>query len=149
MAMPKTKRKGKAVKKAAKGKKSTLKVVRGGKAAKTAKVAKVAKKRSISVSDAYSKSQLFTVLAENCDLSRKQVAALFEALQEVVCAHLTGRGPEVFTLPGLLKITVQHKPATKARKGINPFTGEPAIFKAKPARRVVKVRALKKLKEMV
>jgi nucleoid DNA-binding protein len=55
----------------------------------------------------------------------------------------------MFTVPGLMKITVQKKPATKARKGTNPFTGEAMMFKAKPARKVVKVRALKKLKEMV
>jgi hypothetical protein len=58
------------------------------------------------------------------------------------------RGPGVFTVPGLMKITVRTRPATPARKGINPFTGEPTTFKAKPARRVVKVTALKGLKEM-
>ena len=70
---------------------------------------------------------------------------------------IVGAGPRllfegaagIFTLPGLLKIKVINKPATKARKGINPFTGEPAVFKAKPARRVVKVLPLKALKEMV
>jgi nucleoid DNA-binding protein len=67
----------------------------------------------------------------------------------VITAHITSKGPGSFTLPGLLKMIIQHKPATKARKGINPFTGEPTIFKAKPARRVIKIRALKKLKEMV
>jgi len=59
------------------------------------------------------------------------------------------RGPGVFTVPGLMKIKVVRKPATKARKGINPFTGVEMMFKAKPARNVVKVQALKGLKEMV
>ena len=53
-----------------------------------------------------------------------------------------------FTVPGLMKLQVKSKPATKARKGVNPFTGEEMMFKAKPARRTVKVRPLKKLKEM-
>jgi hypothetical protein len=52
-------------------------------------------------------------------------------------------------MPGLCKIVVQHKPATKERKGINPFTKEETVFKAKPARNVVKIRPLKKLKDMV
>ena len=54
-----------------------------------------------------------------------------------------------FTLPGLIKIEVKWKPATKARKDINPLTGEETIFKAKPARNVVKIRPLKKVKDMV
>ena len=62
---------------------------------------------------------------------------------------LSGRGPGTFTVPGLMKIKVVRKPATKSRKGTNPFTGEAMIFKAKPARKVVKVLALKGLKEMV
>jgi nucleoid DNA-binding protein len=59
------------------------------------------------------------------------------------------RGPGVFTVPGLMKVKVVKKPATKARKGINPFTGEATTFKAKPARKVVKVQPLKGLKDMV
>jgi nucleoid DNA-binding protein len=55
----------------------------------------------------------------------------------------------VFTIPGLCKIVVQRKPATKERQGINPFTGEETTFKAKPARNVIKVRPLKNLKDMV
>ena len=59
------------------------------------------------------------------------------------------KGPGIFTVPGLMKIKVVRKPATKARKGINPFTGEEMMFKAKPSRNVVKVLALKGLKDMV
>ena len=58
-------------------------------------------------------------------------------------------GSGIFTIPGLCKIVVQRKPATKERQGINPFTGEKTTFKAKPARNVVKVRPLKTLKDMV
>mgnify|MGYP003948038867 CR=1 FL=1 len=59
------------------------------------------------------------------------------------------KGPGIFNFPGLMKIVRIYKPATKARKGINPFTKEPTIFKAKPAKNIVKVRALKGLKDMV
>jgi hypothetical protein len=62
---------------------------------------------------------------------------------------LSSRGPKTFTIHGLCKISMQHKPATKERKGTNPFTGEETVFKAKPARNVVRVRPLKKLKDMV
>ena len=55
----------------------------------------------------------------------------------------------MFTVPGLLKLRVVKKPARKARKGTNPFTGEEMMFKAKPATKVVKVSALKGLKDMV
>ena len=67
----------------------------------------------------------------------------------MIAADLKKGNVGVFNIPGLMKVTVQRKPATKARKGINPFTGEPTIFKATPARNVVKVRPLKGLKDMV
>lgn len=110
---------------------------------------KVVKKKSISISKPYSKSQLLACITEKTGLQRKQVLSVFESLEDVITAHVASKGPGSFTLPGLLKMVIQHKPATKARKGINPFTGEPTIFKAKPARRAIKIRALKKLKEMV
>ena len=62
--------------------------------------------------------------------------------------HLKKRSAGVFTLPGLAKFSVTAKKATRARKGINPFTGEETTFAAKPARRMVKVRVLKGLKDM-
>ena len=70
-----------------------------------------------------------------------------ECLEPMIAAHLKGAGE--ISIAGLMKIKVVRKPATKARKGINPFTGEPTIFKAKPARNVIKVRPLKKLKDTV
>jgi hypothetical protein len=66
----------------------------------------------------------------------------------VIEGHLKKNGAGIFTLPGLLKMKVVRKPATKARKGINPFTGEETVFKAKPARNVVKIQPLKAVKEM-
>ena len=63
--------------------------------------------------------------------------------------HIKRRGPGTFTLPGLLKVKTMRKPARKARKGINPFTGEETTFAAKPAHTVVKIQPLKGLKDMV
>ncbi len=98
---------------------------------------------------ARTKSEVFGELADLTDLSRKQVAAFFDGLAGMIKKDLSKRGPGLFTVPGLMKIKVVRKPATKARKGINPFTGEEMMFKAKPARNVVKVLALKGLKQMV
>ncbi len=95
------------------------------------------------------KSEIQTQIAEKTGLTKKEVASVFEALTDVVGKNLGRRGPKVFTIPGLVKFKVQHKKATKARKGINPFTGEPTVFKAKPARNVVKAQPLKALKDMV
>ena len=97
---------------------------------------------------AASKSEILRAIAENTELSRKQVSAVFEALAREVQYAVGKKGPGVFAVPGLVKIKVVHKPATKARKGINPFTKQETVFKAKPARNVVKVRPLKALKDM-
>lgn len=98
---------------------------------------------------ARTKTEVFGGLAEASDLTRKQVSYVFDELAGMIKKDLGKRGPGVFTVPGLMKIKVVRKAATKSRKGINPFTGEPTIFKAKPARNVVKVLALKGLKSMV
>ena len=94
------------------------------------------------------KSEILTSIAKTTQLSRKQVASVFDALSATIKQGLGKKGPGVFVLPGLLKILVIQKPATKAHKGINPFTKQEQMFKAKPARKVIKVRALKALKEM-
>ena len=73
---------------------------------------------------------------------------MFDALGDLIGKNIGKKGPGIFAVPGLMKITVVNKPATKARKGINPFTKEEVMFKAKPARKVIKVRALKALKDM-
>ena len=95
-----------------------------------------------------SKSEILAAIAENTELSRKQVSAVFEALAREIGSAVGRKGPGVFAMPGLVKIKVVHKPATPARKGINPFTKEECVFKAKPARNVIKVRPLKALKDM-
>lgn len=96
-----------------------------------------------------SKSDIYKELSSNAGLTRKQVASIFDGLAGLIKKDISGKGPGVFSVPGLMKITVIHKPATKAREGVNPFTGEKMMFKAKPARKVVKVRPLKALKSMV
>ena len=109
--------------------------------AKKKTTAKAAKKPT-------TKSESLTYIAEKTDLTKKDVSAVFDALAMLMRRDLK-RGPGVYTVPGLMKVKVVRKPATKARKGVNPFTGEEMMFKAKPARNVVKVLPLKGLKEMV
>ena len=95
------------------------------------------------------KTEVLNALAEATELSKKEVGSVLDALGDLIGQQIGKKGPGVFNVPGLMKITVQRKPATKARKGINPFTKEETIFKAKPATNVVKVRPLKSLKDMV
>ena len=148
----KTKAKAKKVTKKATTKKTTTKKAVTKKATKastkaqtTQPISKVAQK----VKKARTKSDIFGILAETCGLSKKEIVQVFENLHELINIDLSKKGPGVFNFPGLMKIVRVTKPATKARKGINPFTKEPMVFKAKPSRNVVKVRALKGLKEMV
>ena len=97
-----------------------------------------------------SKSQTFADLAEKTDLSRKQVAAVFDALADIIRRELGKKGPGVFTVPGLLKLKKVVKPATPATRRPNPFKpGEMMDVKAKPARNLVKAQPLKSLKEMI
>jgi nucleoid DNA-binding protein len=96
---------------------------------------------------AATKSEILGNIAGATELSRKQVASVFDALADQIKSAVGKKGPGIFTVPGLMKVTVIQKPATKARMGINPFTKQEQMFKAKPARRVVKVRALKALKD--
>ncbi len=95
------------------------------------------------------KTEIRTQISEITGLTEKEVASVFDALTEVVGKSLGKRGPKVFSLTGLVKFKVVHKKAKKARKGVNPFTGEEMMFKAKPACNVVKAQPLKALKDMV
>ena len=94
------------------------------------------------------KSEILVSIAEATQLKRKQVAGVFEALSCLVAGAVGKKGPGVFVVPGLAKIVIVQKPAVAAHRGINPFTKQEQMFKAKPARRVVKIRALKALKDM-
>lgn len=96
------------------------------------------------------KSEIYAKIVEDTGLTRKDVAAVFDSLNGQIKKNLSGRsGAGVFSIPGLLKLRVVKKPARKARKGVNPFTGEEMMFKAKPATKVVKATVLKGLKDMV
>ena len=122
-------------------------------ARKTTKKAKVKKstpaRKITAVKKPMTKSVIMAEIAENTGLTKKQVSSVFNELDILIERHVKPRSPKKFILPGLMKIEVKRKPATKSRKGINPFTGEKMMFKAKPARDIVKIRPLKKVKEMV
>ena len=95
------------------------------------------------------KSEVVSGIADKTGLTKKQVNSVFEAMASQIKKSLGRSGPGAYMIPGLMKVTVVRKPAVKARKGINPFTKEETMFKAKPARNVVKIRPLKNLKDMV
>lgn len=117
--------------------------------AAAAPVKKAAAKPAVvkAIAERQNKTQILTQISEATELSKKQVQAVMDELTNIIEGHIKKKGVGEFVLPGLLKITTVKKPATKARKGINPFTGEEVTFKAKPASTSVKVRPLKKLKE--
>ena len=93
------------------------------------------------------KSDILAALAKDTGLSKRQLNEVFDSLNTIIRKSLRSNG--VFTLPGLTKMKVVKKPATKARKGTNPFTGEEMMFKAKPASKKVRLLPLKNLKDMV
>jgi nucleoid DNA-binding protein len=109
----------------------------------------MAKKQSAEPAKAMTKTEILTALAEGTGLSKKEIGSVFDELTTLLGKNLGKKGPGVFNIPGLMKVKVIRKPATKEREGINPFTKEPTIFQAKPARNVVKVLPLKGLKDMV
>ncbi len=117
-------------------------------AAKKAPAVKAAPAVVKPIAERQNKTQMLQQIADATELNKKQVQAVLDELTNIIEGHVKKKGVGEFVLPGLLKITTVKKPATKARKGINPFTKEEVTFKAKPASISVKVRPLKKLKEM-
>ena len=120
-------------------------------ATKKRAVKKAAPAKSVkAINTGYTKSQLFAHISEETGLARRDVAQVFDSLADVIEGHIKSRGAGEFKLPGLLKVKVNKKPATKARKNVpNPFRpGETMDVAAKPARKVVKVLPLKALKDM-
>ncbi len=95
------------------------------------------------------KAQVVAEIANSAELDKKSVNRVFEALQELIRKQLSSRGPGEFVVPGLVKLRVVKKPATKERQGINPFTKEPITIPAKPASKKVRATALKALKDLV
>lgn len=153
----------KSAKKIHKSKKVTKKTVKKAKHAKTSAIKNILKsvKNAVKLSHttkklpplekvdhSFNKSQLISTLAERASLNKKQVSLVMDEFCKIMGVHLKRGGPEKFVLPGAFKIVVRKIPAKKARNGINPFTGQPTVFKAKPASRRVKIIALKSLKDM-
>ncbi len=113
-----------------------------------AKKAAAPAKRIKTVKEPMTKTQVLDTIAGDTGLTKKDVASVIDSLGDVIHGHVKKGGAGSFSVPGLMKIKTVRKPATKARKGVNPFTGEPTVFKAKPARTLVKILPLKKLKDM-
>jgi nucleoid DNA-binding protein len=144
-----------AAKKTTSGKKAAVKKAPKKVAVKKAPVKKASAKKTAApskkvtaVRERYSKTQIISELAANSDLTRKQVSTLLTELATLVERHVKKRSVGEFVLAGLIKIHTVKRPAKKAYKGINPFTGEEITFKARPASVAVKVHALKGLKDM-
>jgi nucleoid DNA-binding protein len=144
-----------AAKKTTSGKKAAVKKAPKKVAVKKAPVKKASAKKAAApskkvtaVRERYSKTQVINELAANSDLTRKQVSTLLTELATLVERHVKKRSVGEFVLAGLIKIHTVKRPAKKAYKGINPFTGEEITFKARPASVAVKVHALKGLKDM-
>lgn len=115
----------------------------------TAKRSAVAPARkATAVRERFSKTEIVNELAINSGLNRKQVGIVLDELAILISRHVKKRSVGEFILAGLIKITTAKRPAKKARKAVNPFTGEMVNFKAKPASTAVKVHALKGLKDM-
>lgn len=115
---------------------------------KSATHQKTVPKKLTAIREPYSKAKLYATIAEETGLTRKDVAAVFDSLADLMHRHLKKRATGQFTLPGLAKLSVTTRKATKARQGINPFTGEEMEFAARPAKRVVKIRPLKRVQDM-
>ena len=109
----------------------------------------VFKKTPLVIETPFNQSVLIQTLAEQTKLERKQVMAVLDSLKAIMIEHLAKKGPGKFKWPGVLMMNIKEKPAAKARTGINPFTGQEMIFAAKPAQRLVKIRALKILKDAI
>ncbi|MEZ5319794.1 MAG: HU family DNA-binding protein [Vicinamibacterales bacterium] len=115
-------------------------------------MAKTAKKKSFKATPAKSRrsrADVIRQIADGTDLKPGKVKEVFNALSSIIAADLGKKGPGEFNLMGLMKLKTVNKPATKARPGRNPFTGEAITIKAKPASRKVRVRALRTLNGMI
>lgn len=135
------------------GKTAASRTMTKAKKAKTSTMKATAKKATPvklpSFREPVSKSTMIKAITDATCIGKKDVVAVLDCLTEVIEKHVRPGGAGMFVYPGLMKITVVKKPARAARKGINPFTGEEIMIKARPAYKAVKIKPLKKLKEMV
>merc|ERR1719194_350166 len=106
---------------------------------------KAMKKRAAMKAAGMTQTGVFQSVAETTGLKTKDVKSVVDAMMAVAVEQVKKSGS--FKLAGMLNMKLKNKPATKARKGVNPFTKEPCVFKAKPASKTVKCFAMKKLKE--
>ena len=134
---------------AAKAKTATKRKTATKKAAPAKKKAAPAKKKSVAIRTKMTKTAILGAIAEETQLSKKQVDSVLEELESLIERHIKKGGAGEFTLPGLLKVRAVKRPATKKRMGRNPATGEEIVISAKPASIRVRATALKRLKEMV
>ncbi|MBL9032421.1 MAG: HU family DNA-binding protein [Phycisphaerae bacterium] len=124
-------------------------------AKKTSKTAKKPAPKPSKLSPAgkqRTKSEVYRIIAEHTGLARKDVVGVFDTMAKVMSVDLAKPSPDkpkIFVVPGLMKVTARYKPAVPARKGIDPFTKQEKMFKAKPASTALKIRPLKALKAMV
>lgn len=95
------------------------------------------------------KQKLWQRLAKKTGLSKKSIDIVFVELLNIIQEHMKNDGAGKFVLPGIFKITTKDIPAQKERVGLNPFTKKEMVFKAKPATRKLKIKALKNLKDIV
>lgn len=109
----------------------------------------VPERKITAVKKPMTKSAIINELTQNTGLNKKQVSSVLDELAILIERHIKKRAPGQFTLPGLMKIEVKKRPATKKREGRNPRTGEKMIIKAKPAHRVVRIKPLKRVKDMI
>lgn len=132
-------------------KKTTSKTKRKSGNSKVTKttVKKMTTTKMPTIKDPLSKSGMIKTITDVTCLAKKDVVSVLDCFAQVIEKHVKTGGPGIFVMPGLMKISVVKKPARPARKGVNPFTGEEITIKAKPAYKAVKIKALKKLKEMV
>lgn len=120
-----------------------------GKTAVKSAAKKTAPAKIPAIKDPLSKSGMIKTITDVTSLAKKDVVSVLDCFTQVIEKHVKSGGPGIFVMPGMMKISVVKKPARPARKGVNPFTGEEIMIKARPAYKAVKIKALKKLKEMV
>lgn len=107
-------------------------------------------KRPATINAKQTKSQILTAISEDTGLTKKEVSAILDSMADLAHRHLKKGGSGEFSVPSLgIKLRRVIKPARPAREGVNPFTGEKAMFKAKPASTSVKATALKALKDAI
>ncbi len=116
---------------------------------KASKKAAAPEKKVKAIRDPYNQKQIIEHLMDETGLSRKEVRSVLDGLKDIIEGHIKPRGAGEFTFPGLMKVVRVIKPATKARPGRNPFTGEEIMIKAKPKSKGVRVRPLAGMKKMV